>query len=286
MSKSRLDLFLVDHGFFRSRSQAQAAILAGLVFVAGQRVDKAGALVKPDSQIEVRGKICPYVSRGGLKLEKALEEFRISPAGLVCLDIGVSTGGFTDCLLQKGAALVYAVDVGYGQLAWKLRQDPRVVVLERTNARYLKLADLVKASGQSAAGWAEAGQPQIEKPSLVVMDVSFISILKIFPVLGEMLGPAGKIIVLIKPQFEAGRADVERGGLVKNPGVHENVLKKIVAEIKNSGYIIKGLTFSPIKGADGNIEYLGYWAEKSAGEKEIVIDYRELVAGSFLTLSS
>lgn len=276
MPKSRLDLFLVEHGFFRSRSQAQAAILEGLVFVDGQRVDKAGALVNDLSRVEVRGRTCPYASRGGLKLEKALEEFRISPAGKICLDIGASTGGFTDCLLQKGARLVYAVDVGYGQLAWKLRQDPRVVVLERTNARYLKLDDLIKASGQ----------PQIEKPSLVVMDVSFISILKIFPVLDEMLGPAGKILALIKPQFEAGRADVERGGLVKNPQVHENVLKKIVAETENSGYIIKGLTFSPIKGADGNIEYLGYWVEKSAGEKEIVIDYRELVAGSFLTLSS
>jgi len=209
-----LDQLLVERELFDSRSQAQAAIMAGLVYVSEQKIDKAGTLVAFDAVIEVRGQ-APYVSRGGLKLAKALDEFKIDPKDKVCLDIGASTGGFTDCLLQRGAAKVYAVDVGYGQLAWKLRSDPRVVVIERTNARNLNWDEIRKLENAI-----------IRKFDLSVVDVSFISLSKILPVVYDLLGGKGEVVALIKPQFEAGRSEVGRGGIVRDEKVRERVRRR------------------------------------------------------------
>ena len=237
----RLDQLLVDKGFFSSRSQAHAAVLAGLVFVDQNKVDKAGTFFRPEVVIEVKGKPSPYVSRGGLKLAKALEEFKIEVKGKIALDIGASTGGFTDCLLQQGAEKVYAVDVGYGQLDWKLRNDPRVKVLERVNARYLTLAEL------------ELGTSNIE---LCTIDVSFISLTKILPVVYGLLTDKAEVIALIKPQFEAARKQVGKGGIVKDPAVHDEVIEKVSRFARELGFDVKGLTKSPIEGADGNVEFL------------------------------
>jgi 23S rRNA (cytidine1920-2'-O)/16S rRNA (cytidine1409-2'-O)-methyltransferase len=283
--KPRLDVLLVEKEFFQTRSRAQAAIMAGLVFVNGEKIEKAGQPVAAEAVVEIHGEKNPYVSRGGLKLEAALEEFGISPAGLVCLDIGASTGGFTDCLLQKGARCVYAVDVGRGQLAWKLRKDVRVVVIEKTNARYLKLEDLVEAQRRPASGGPPLSFQKLlpfQPPQLAVMDVSFISVLKIFPVFQGLLTPDAKIISLIKPQFEAGRQEVEKGGLVKNPLTHIKVLKKITEETAGLGFVLEKLTFSPITGADGNIEYFGLWSKKLNSSKiKAKIDIENLVSGAF-----
>lgn len=245
--KKRLDQLLVEQKLFDSRTRAQAAIMAGQVFVAGQKIDKAGAQVKDEDQdkVEVKGKELPYVSRGGLKLEKALDEFEVEVKGKVCLDIGASTGGFTDCLLQRGAAKVYAVDVGYGQLVWKLRQDHRVVCIERTNARNLTADQLYGEDSRKAA--------------VVVIDVSFISLTKILPAVKGLLAPGGEIIALIKPQFEAKREQVGKGGIVKDPKVHEEVIAKVKEFSQSIGLIPKSpnyLILSPITGADGNIEFL------------------------------
>lgn len=239
--RQRLDVELVRRGFFTSRTRARAAILAGQVFVNGQRVDKAGAAVDPSAQIQVMGDAVPYVSRGGLKLEHALEEFGLPVAGRVAADIGASTGGFTDVLLQRGARHVYAIDVGYGQLAWSLRQDPRVTVMERTNARYLTPDQF----------------PQ--RPDLAVVDVSFISVLKILPALAKILLPPGDVVSLIKPQFEAGRQQVGKGGIVRDRDVHRQVMIHVAGGAQALGFTVRAMTYSPVPGASGNLEFFQWW---------------------------
>ncbi len=238
MKKERLDALLMNRGLFESRAKAQAAIMAGQVLVNEQKIDKPGTPTPPDVTIRLLGNKLPYVSRGGLKLEKALQIFPISVKGKVVADVGASTGGFTDCALQNGAAKVYALDVGYGQLAWKLRSDERVVNMERTNVRYLEadsLGELVDA---------------------VTIDVAFISLDKILPAVHKILKESGFVIALIKPQFEAGKEHVGKKGVVRDPQVHEDVIKNVIACAKELGFGVAGLDFSPIKGPEGNIEYL------------------------------
>ena len=238
--KERLDVLLVSLGLAESRAKAQATIMAGEVYVNGQKADKSGMEVDITSNIEVRGSACPYVSRGGLKLEKALRNFGVDPTGYVCSDSGASTGGFTDCLLQQGASKVFAIDVGYGQLAWKIRNDPRVVVMERTNIRYVTLEDL--------------GEPL----DLSVIDVSFISLSLVLPVVKTLLKPTGQVLCLIKPQFEAGKEKVGKKGVVRDPAVHEEVLQNFISLAKSLDFTIRNLTFSPVKGPEGNIEFLAH----------------------------
>ncbi len=241
--KKRLDQILVERKLYPSQSKAQAAIMAGVVFVAGQKVDKAGTLFPETVEIKIKSAPHPYVGRGGLKLEKALKEFAVKVKNKVCLDVGASTGGFTDCLLQKGAKQVFAVDVGYGQLDWKLRNDPKVKVFERVNARNLTLADL----GLETLN--------IE---LVVIDVSFISLTKILPVVYALLTDKAEVVALIKPQFEAKREQVEKGGIVRDPKVHEEVIERVKKSAQEIGFVEKGIIDSPITGADGNREFLVY----------------------------
>ena len=238
MEKIRLDQLLLEQGYETSRERAKALIMSGAVFLDGRRADKPGLQVTRDAEPEVRGKALPYVSRGGLKLEKALKVFSVDPTGKTCIDCGASTGGFTDVLLQNGAAKVYAVDVGYGQLAWKLRQDPRVVNIERCNLRYL----------------SEEQVP--EKLDLAVMDVSFISIRLILPVIRPFLREGADFLCLIKPQFEAGREQVGKKGIIRDPAVHAEVLRLCLDAAVRDGYSVLGLDYSPIRGADGNIEFL------------------------------
>ena len=238
--KERLDVLLVSLGLAESRAKAQATIMAGEVYVNGQKADKSGMEVDITSNIEVRGSACPYVSRGGLKLEKALRNFGVDPTGYVCSDSGASTGGFTDCLLQQGASKVFAIDVGYGQLALKIRNDPRVVVMERTNIRYVTLEDL--------------GEPL----DLSVIDVSFISLGLVLPVVKTLLKPTGQVLCLIKPQFEAGKDKVGKKGVVRDPAVHEEVLQNFISLAKSLDFTIRNLTFSPVKGPEGNIEFLAH----------------------------
>ncbi|MCX7884402.1 MAG: TlyA family RNA methyltransferase [Caloramator sp.] len=238
--KERIDLLLVKRGFFDSREKAQKNIMAGLVFVNNNRIDKAGEKVSIDSNIEVKGEAVPYVSRGGLKLEKAIKEFSIILKDKIAMDVGASTGGFTDCMLKNGAKKVYAVDVGYGQLAWELRTDQRVVCMERTNIRYVKPEDIE------------------DKIDFASIDVSFISLKLVLPVVKQLLNPLGEVVCLIKPQFEAGREKVGKKGVVRDAAVHKEVIKKILDFALNIGFRINGLTFSPIKGPEGNIEYLAY----------------------------
>ena len=238
--KERLDVLLVSLGLAESRAKAQATIMAGEVYVNGQKADKSGMEVDITSNIEVRGSACPDVSRGGLKLEKALRNFGVAPTGYVCSDSGASTGGFTDCLLQQGASKVFAIDVGYGQLAWKIRNDPRVVVMERTNIRYVTLEDL--------------GEPL----DLSVIDVSFISLGLVLPVVKTLLKPTGQVLCLIKPQFEAGKDKVGKKGVVRDPAVHEEVLQNFISLAKSLDFTIRNLTFSPVKGPEGNIEFLAH----------------------------
>ena len=237
-SKVRVDQLLVDRGLAESREKAKALLLAGAVTVNGVRVEKPGHAVAGDSRVEVAGKL-RYVSRGGLKLERALEQFGVDPAGRVCVDVGSSTGGFTDCLLQRGAGRVYAVDVGHGQLDWKLRKDPRVVVREGINARYLKPEDI--------------GEPA----SLGVCDVSFISLTLIVPVIASLLTANGEMIILIKPQFEVGREQVGKGGIVRDPALHEAACAKIRAAVEALQFYT-AIIESPILGAEGNREFLLY----------------------------
>jgi 23S rRNA (cytidine1920-2'-O)/16S rRNA (cytidine1409-2'-O)-methyltransferase len=240
-AKERLDVLLVEKGYFDSRAKAQAVIMAGDVYVDGQKVDKSGISVDRTASIEVRGSVCPYVSRGGLKLEKALRDFGVDPTGYVCSDSGASTGGFTDCLLQQGARKVFAIDVGYGQLAWKIRSDPRVVTMERTNIRYVTPEQL--------------GEPL----DLSVVDVSFISLKIVLPVIKTLLKPqSGQVLCLIKPQFEAGKEKVGKKGVVRDPAVHQEVLEAFIELAKSEGFCIRNLTFSPVKGPEGNIEFLGH----------------------------
>lgn len=237
-NKERLDALLVNRGLFESRAKAQAAIMAGQVLVNEQKIDKPGTQVKPEVTIRLLGDKLRYVSRGGLKLEKALQIFPISVEGKVVADVGASTGGFTDCALQNGAAKVYALDVGYGQLAWKLRSDERVVNMERTNVRYLEASDLP------------------EQVDAVTIDVAFISLDKILPAVHKILKPTGFVVALIKPQFEAGKENVGKKGVVRDAAVHMEVIRNVIAFAKNEGFGIAGLDFSPIKGPEGNIEYL------------------------------
>ncbi len=238
--KERLDVLLVSLGLAESRAKAQATIMAGEVYVNGQKADKSGMEVDITANVEVRGSACPYVSRGGLKLEKALINFGVDPTGYVCSDSGASTGGFTDCLLQQGASKVFAIDVGYGQLAWKIRNDPRVVVMERTNIRYVTPEDL--------------GEPL----DLSVIDVSFISLGLVLPVVKTLLKPTGQVLCLIKPQFEAGKDKVGKKGVVRDPAVHEEVLQNFISLAKSLDFTIRNLTFSPVKGPEGNIEFLAH----------------------------
>ena len=238
--KIRLDAFLTEKGWFESRAKAQAAIMAGQVLVDDQKIDKPGTAVKEDATIRLLGDQLRYVSRGGLKLEKALQVFPISVEGKVIADIGASTGGFTDCALQNGAAKVYAVDVGYGQLAWKLRNDPRVINMERTNARTLTEESL----SESVDGAS--------------IDVAFISLDKILPAVRKILKQDGFVIALVKPQFEAGKENVGKKGVVRDPLIHKEVIRKVIAFARAEGFGIGGLDFSPVKGPEGNIEYLLY----------------------------
>lgn len=251
--KERLDVLLVKMGFAASREKAKAILMTGSVFVNGQREDKAGATFAEDKiQIEVKGGTPKYVSRGGLKLEKAMETFPITLTDCICMDIGASTGGFTDCMLQNGAIKVYSVDVGHGQLAWKLRQDERVVCMEKTNFRYMK-------------------QENIEdKLDFASVDVSFISLTKILIPARNLLKEKGRMICLIKPQFEAGRDKVGKKGVVREPEIHEEVIHKILCYAGIIGFEVKGLTFSPIKGPEGNIEYLVYLEKREQLPEELV----------------
>lgn len=263
-NKTRLDVLLVERGLAESRQKAQAVIMAGQVFVSGQRSDKPGTAVANDAPVEVRGAALRYVSRGGLKLEKAMKTWPITLAGKVCADIGASTGGFTDCMLQNGAEKVYAVDVGYGQLDWRLRNDPRVVCLERTNARYLS-------------------ENEIPQPlDFASIDVSFISLKLIFPALYQRLRQGGEIACLIKPQFEAGREKVGKKGVVRDSAVHLEVLENFLRHAGENNLTVLGITYSPIRGPEGNIEYLGY-LRKSA-EPDAEVDLRAVVAASHETL--
>ena len=240
-NKKRLDVLLVEKGLAESRQKAQATIMSGCVFVDGQRQDKPGTAVPADAAVEVRGNTLRYVSRGGLKLEKALKTFTgIDLRGARAIDAGASTGGFTDCMLQNGAEKVYAVDVGYGQLAWSLRSDPRVVCMERTNVRYLT-------------------PEQIPEPlDFGTVDVSFISLKLILPALRTLLKPEGQLVCLVKPQFEAGREKVGKKGVVRDPAVHREVLEQFLINAAKADFTVKEMTFSPIRGPEGNIEYLGH----------------------------
>lgn len=257
MAKERLDILLVNNGYFESREKARRAIMEGLVFVNGIREDKPGSQVDTSSEIEIKGNLLPYVSRGGLKLEKAINEFGLDLTGKVCIDIGASTGGFTDCMLQNGAAKVYSVDVGYGQLAWKLRNDNRVTVMERTNFRYVKPEDIG------------------EQVDFASADVSFISLTKILPPAKQLLKKEGSMVCLIKPQFEAGREKVGKKGVVRDPEVHREVIIKIIEFAQSLGFTVAGLSFSPIKGPEGNIEYLIYLVQQP--EKQGIISVDEVV---------
>ncbi len=257
--KERLDVLIVQRGLAPSREKARTMIMEGNVFVAGQREDKAGSTFDDKAEIEVRGNTLKYVSRGGLKLEKAITNFGIDLKDKICMDIGASTGGFTDCMLQNGARKVYAVDVGYGQFAWKLRQDPRVVCMEKTNIRYVtpeKISDILD--------FASA-------------DVSFISLEKVLPAAKELLSPEGEMVCLIKPQFEAGREKVGKKGVVRDPKVHQEVVERILTFAKEIGFCVKNLEFSPIKGPEGNIEYLVH-IKKGGKEPKEAIDVSQVVS--------
>ena len=260
MAKVRLDVFLVEHGLAETRQKALSTIMSGIVYVNGQKVDKAGFGVAPDANVEVRGNALPYVSRGGLKLEKAMRAFGLRLDGCVCADIGASTGGFTDCMLQNGACKVYSVDVGYGQLDWKLRSDERVVCMERTNARYLTHEQIP------------------DELDFASIDVSFISLRLILPAVFGLLREGGHVACLIKPQFEAGREKVGKKGVVRDPAVHREVLEHFLTHAAESGFGVLDLTYSPIRGPEGNIEYLGY-LEKGA-QTARTFDLAALVAAS------
>ena len=260
MKKVRLDQLVFDKGLTPSRERARTSIMAGLVFVNGQKETKPGTPVPEDAEISVKGDAIPYVSRGGLKLEKALKVFPIDPTGWICADCGASTGGFTDVLLQNGAAKVYAIDVGYGQLAYKLRQDERVVCMERTNVRYVtheQVPDLI---------------------DLATADLSFISLRLVLPAMWGLLRDHGYAVCLVKPQFEAGREKVGKKGVVRDPSVHEEVLRDFVDFSEEAGFALQGLDFSPIRGPEGNIEYLA-WLEKN-GAGSFVPDIPALVEAS------
>src|SRR6056297_1254220 len=256
--KKRMDILLVEEGFFDSREKAKRAIMAGIVYVNGQKAYKAGTKVDLDnSKFEVRGKRLKYVGRGGLKLEKAMNHFDLDFQGTTAMDIGSSTGGFTDCMLQNGASKVYAVDVGYGQLDYKLRQDSRVIVMERTNIRYLKPGTIESAM------------------DFISIDVSFISLKLVLPVAYKLLGETGKIVFLLKPQFEAGREKVGKNGVVRDAAVHREVIVSMLEHLESYPLFLQGITYSPIKGAKGNIEFLVY-CTKSKSVEPPYLDYAEM----------
>lgn len=259
--KERLDVMMVDRNLAPSREKAKALIMAGCVMVDGQREDKAGTMFADTVEITVKGNTLKYVSRGGLKLEKAMSEFDITLDGKVCMDIGASTGGFTDCMLQNGAVKVYSVDVGYGQLDWKLRQDERVVCMEKTNIRYVTPEDI---------------QEPVEFASI---DVSFISLTKVLLPARNLLTPDGEIAALIKPQFEAGREKVGKKGVVRDPEVHVEVIEKVTEYAKSISFACRNLEYSPIKGPEGNIEYLVHLAKLPEGEicEKMPFDIRKTV---------
>jgi 23S rRNA (cytidine1920-2'-O)/16S rRNA (cytidine1409-2'-O)-methyltransferase len=270
-AKERIDMLLVHRGFFDSREKAKRAVMAGLVFSKTERIDKPGTKVDYDLPIEVKGSPLKYVSRGGLKLEKAVQSFNIVLQDKCVLDIGASTGGFTDCALQHGAKLVYALDVGYGQLDWKLRSDERVIVMERTNFRYVKAEDLVHGT-----------------PDLATIDVSFISLRLILPVLFPLLQINGQVVALIKPQFEAGREQVGKKGIIREPSIHREVIQKTINMATSAGYHIDGIDYSPITGGEGNIEFLLVLTKPTADTADIdnspdinqsnpIINYEKLV---------
>jgi 23S rRNA (cytidine1920-2'-O)/16S rRNA (cytidine1409-2'-O)-methyltransferase len=253
--KQRSDLWLVEKGYFQSREQAQRAIMAGRVRIAGKRIEKAGQILESEQTypVLIAGSGETYVSRGAYKLKKAVEIFAITVAGRICLDAGASTGGFTDYLLQNGAGHVYAVDVGYGQLAWKLRQDRRVSVFERHNIRYFEVANLERL------------------PTLITADLSFISLLLVLAKFYELSAAGGELVTLIKPQFEAGRGKVGKKGVVRDPAIHCEVLQRLAGQAPSAGWRLVNLTFSPLLGPEGNIEYLGHW-RREAGDREPVVE--------------
>lgn len=252
--KERLDILLVEKGICNSRERAKTNIMAGLVFVDGHRVDKAGEKVNRDAEIIFKGEELKYVSRGGLKLEKAMNEFNISLDNKVCMDIGASTGGFTDCMLQNGATKVFSVDVGYGQFAWKLRVDERVVCMERTNIRYVTPEDIG------------------DKLDFASIDVSFISLRTIMPAVKNLLKDNGEVVALIKPQFEAGRDKVGKKGVVREKSVHKEVVTNIANYLIENEFNIVGMSFSPIKGPEGNREYLVYFSKDKERESDFSLD--------------
>ena len=266
MSKIRLDQYLCQNGLVQSRERAKALIMSGIVFVNEQKVDKAGEMIAPDAKVEVRGHDIGYVSRGGLKLEKAMQVFPMRPDGKVCMDIGASTGGFTDCMLQNGAKKVYSIDVGYGQLAWKLRTDERVINLERTNFRYVTREQVP------------------DELDFASVDVSFISLYHILPNLRTLLKEGGRAVCLIKPQFEAGRENVGKKGVVRDKAVHIAVIEKIIGLIAENNYSLLGLDFSPIKGPEGNIEYLCYIEKAEKSENRCEMCAAEVVESSYKAL--
>ena len=265
--KIRLDIALVNLGHAESREKAKALIMAGIVYVNNQKCDKAGDTVKPSDIIEVRGDKLPFVSRGGLKLDKAIKYFNISLKNCVCADIGASTGGFTDCMLQNGASKVYAIDVGYGQLAWKLRCDERVINLERTNFRYV-----TKEIVDDALDFAS-------------VDVSFISISHILPVMRTLMKDGAKAVCLIKPQFEAGKDGVGKKGVVRDKNVHISVINKIIGLLQENLFTLLGLTYSPVKGPEGNIEYLCYIEKSDNFEIKTDVSAEEVVEASYNELN-
>ena len=264
--KERLDVLLVQKGLAPSREKAKTMIMEGNVFVDNQREDKAGTFFDPSVNIEIHGNTLRYVSRGGLKLEKAMAQFGITLDDKVCMDIGASTGGFTDCMLQNGAKKVYAVDVGYGQFAWKLRQDPRVVCMEKTNIRYVTPEDIGDALNFAS------------------VDVSFISLTKVLGPAKELLKDGGQMVCLIKPQFEAGKDKVGKKGVVRDPAVHKEVIERVILFAKSIGFGILHLDYSPIKGPEGNIEYLVHIVKDAEAESQEVIDVGAVVAAAHAEL--
>lgn len=271
MGKERLDILLVQKGMFESRERAKSSIMAGLVYVNGERADKAGSSYPEDVDIEVKGNLNPYVSRGGLKLEKAIRQFGIVLDGKQTIDVGASTGGFTDCMLKNGAVKVAAIDVGYGQLAWALRNDERVINLERTNIRYVKPEDV----GITA--------------DFVSIDVSFISLKKVLPTVRTLINQEnGDVLCLIKPQFEAGRSEVGKHGVIRDIAVHKRVAEEVISFALSIGFRLKGLTYSPIKGPEGNIEYLCYLSIESGltEMQKILTDIDEVVRKSHEQLNN
>ncbi len=268
--KERLDVLVVSRGLAPSREKAKAIIMAGNVLVDGQREDKAGSMFQDTVEITVKGHTLPYVSRGGLKLEKAMTHFGVTLDGKVCMDVGASTGGFTDCMLQNGAVKVYSIDVGHGQLDWKLRNDPRVVCMERTNIRYVTAEDIQELS------------------QFTSIDVSFISLTKVLLPVRNLLAEGGEIVCLIKPQFEAGREKVGKKGVVRDPQVHREVIEKVIAYASDISFEVKNLEFSPIKGPEGNIEYLLHIKKLPEGtfSEGEAVDVQQVVENAHKELSS